>query len=347
LLFPFRETGMFLGVLFVLAVLSESTITRDDRQWPFGSCYGNVSVSGVSSGGMMAVQAHFAYSDTVIGAGIIAGGPYYCAQGDLVIAGALMLDPHLIDLKHLYKLTAEAEAKKLIAPTSNLAKARTWLFHGSKDTVVKELIMEKVAAQYTNYQSSYEQMYTEWSVPAEHSMVTDDYGQDCGKLHSPFINNCNYSAAGQMLSFIYNMTLNPRIGLNQSNIVLLNQLSFIPANKTSHQHGLYSTAVAYIPTSCRLPNAKCTLHVAFHGCLTTIPEVGDVVYLHAGMNEWAETNDFIILYPQATANLVNPMGCWDWWGYSGEDYAFNTGVQLSTVKNMIDYFIGAESATSD
>jgi hypothetical protein len=40
------------------------------------------SVSGLSSGGYMAVQFDVAHSATLRGAGIVAGGPYYCAQGD-------------------------------------------------------------------------------------------------------------------------------------------------------------------------------------------------------------------------------------------------------------------------
>jgi hypothetical protein len=42
-----------------------------------------VSVSGLSSGGFMAVQAHVAYSATFKrGAGVVAGGPYYIAAKD-------------------------------------------------------------------------------------------------------------------------------------------------------------------------------------------------------------------------------------------------------------------------
>ena len=33
-----------------------------------------ISVSGISSGGYMAVQFHVAYSETIMGAGIVAGG---------------------------------------------------------------------------------------------------------------------------------------------------------------------------------------------------------------------------------------------------------------------------------
>ena len=39
------------------------------------------SVSGLSSGGFMAVQFQIAFSSTVKGAGIVAGGPYFCARG--------------------------------------------------------------------------------------------------------------------------------------------------------------------------------------------------------------------------------------------------------------------------
>ena len=41
------------------------------------------SVSGLSSGGFMAVQFDVAYSSILRGAGIIAGGPYFCAHGNV------------------------------------------------------------------------------------------------------------------------------------------------------------------------------------------------------------------------------------------------------------------------
>ncbi len=44
------------------------------------------SVSGLSSGAFMAGQFHVAFSATVLGAGIVAGGPYGCAEGQLATA---------------------------------------------------------------------------------------------------------------------------------------------------------------------------------------------------------------------------------------------------------------------
>ena len=46
-----------------------------------------VSVSGISSGGYMAVQLHVAYSNTFHkGIGVVAGGPFYCAEGSVLNA---------------------------------------------------------------------------------------------------------------------------------------------------------------------------------------------------------------------------------------------------------------------
>jgi poly(3-hydroxybutyrate) depolymerase len=45
-----------------------------------------ISVSGISSGGFMAVQLHVAYSSLFKGVGVVAGGPYYCAQDQFTSA---------------------------------------------------------------------------------------------------------------------------------------------------------------------------------------------------------------------------------------------------------------------
>ena len=47
---------------------------------------GRISVSGISSGGFMAHQFHVAHSEHIVGAGIVAGGPYFCARGNIVDA---------------------------------------------------------------------------------------------------------------------------------------------------------------------------------------------------------------------------------------------------------------------
>ena len=44
---------------------------------------GKNSISGLSSGAFMTVQLHLAHSSRFCGAGIVAGGPYRCAESFL------------------------------------------------------------------------------------------------------------------------------------------------------------------------------------------------------------------------------------------------------------------------
>ena len=46
----------------------------------------DITISGLSSGAFMAVQMHVANSATIRGAGVFAGGPYYCAKGSMMTA---------------------------------------------------------------------------------------------------------------------------------------------------------------------------------------------------------------------------------------------------------------------
>ncbi|MEE4174798.1 MAG: PHB depolymerase family esterase, partial [Xanthomonadales bacterium] len=83
--------------------------TEPNRPLPHVNGKG-VTVSGISSGGAMAQQLQFAYADRFQGAGIIAGVPFGCAEGDLGLAlgrcvgkeeGALPVDRYRVTLAAL------------------------------------------------------------------------------------------------------------------------------------------------------------------------------------------------------------------------------------------------------
>ncbi|CAF5019046.1 unnamed protein product, partial [Rotaria sp. Silwood1] len=62
---------------------------------------------------------------------------------------------------------------------------------------------------------------------------------------------------------------------------------------------------------------------------------GDVFATKAGYLEIAELNDIIVIFPQVRKSLmlpINPMGCWDWWGYSEVYYATQKAPQMRGVK---------------
>jgi hypothetical protein len=64
----------------VLPLVFPVQLAAADALPPYHIDSSQTSVSGVSSGGYMAVQFHVAYSGIVRGVGVIAGGPYNCAE---------------------------------------------------------------------------------------------------------------------------------------------------------------------------------------------------------------------------------------------------------------------------
>ena len=106
-----------------------------------------VSVSGLSSGAFMAVQYQVAYSSSVVGAGIVAGGPYYCADNNMyftpVCMGMTFLSP---DASLMVKAARGFADENKIDPLSNLQKSRIYVFSGTKDTVVKSSAVDATVA---------------------------------------------------------------------------------------------------------------------------------------------------------------------------------------------------------
>jgi len=148
-----------------------------------------VSVSGLSSGGYMAVQFEVAFSSLVRGAGIIAGGPYYCAHGDPITATSLCSctaffcnnRPGAIGVETLVRITDRNARRGPIDPPSNLARHRIWLFSGKADSIVPQTVMNDLAAYYANYVEQSGINYKA-DIDAQHAQPTDFYGNSCATL---------------------------------------------------------------------------------------------------------------------------------------------------------------------
>eukprot|EP00058_Branchiostoma_floridae_P023991 XP_002609481.1 hypothetical protein BRAFLDRAFT_127005 [Branchiostoma floridae] len=102
-------------------------------------------------------------------------------------------------------------------------------------------------------------------------------------------------------------------------------------------YSMDSEGYVYIPSGCRNPDAKCKVHVAFHGCKQGKNAIGDTYARHTGYLEVGELNNIIILFPQAVPDYMkgNPNGCFDWWGYEDANYATKSGHQISAVYAMV------------
>jgi hypothetical protein len=73
-------------ILFLFSFQADAAASLTEVARPLNIDKTQISVSGISSGGFMAHQFHVAHSSNVMGAGIVAGGPYYCAEGSVADA---------------------------------------------------------------------------------------------------------------------------------------------------------------------------------------------------------------------------------------------------------------------
>jgi poly(3-hydroxybutyrate) depolymerase len=294
----------------------------------------NLTVSGLSSGGFMAVQFHVAHSASVKGAGIVAAGPYYCAQNSVAIALSACMSPNfLVSVPAPEKLLAKAQAAaaaKQIDDLPHLRESRVWLFSGGKDQTVKSAVVD---ATYQFYQHWLPKaaIRHERLPDAGHAMITPETSSSlaCSVTESPFIVRCgDFDAPGHLLAHLLG-PLQPKAEKAAGELLTFNQEEF-----SGPTAGMARTAYVYIPSGCR--KGGCRLHVAWHGCRQQGEVLGERYVRESGYNRWAESNRLIVLYPQTLKSSANPNGCWDWWGYTGEDYPLRSAKQIRAVKAMLE-----------
>jgi len=285
-----------------------------------------VTVSGVSSGAYMATQLHVAYADRFSGAAMLAGGPYACALGDLTKAlGPCMKGGDLgVDtlLEHASELANDGD----IASLDELAGDTVWLFRAAGDMIMHPDTLASAAAFYRAVDADVQLVD---DVDAPHGFPTVDKGVSCNEFASPYLNACDYDAAGILLEALYGPLAAP--------VENAGELIEFPLTDAADA-SLLDTALLFVPDACRNGDA-CGVHVVLHGCLQSSEVIGDTFARDAGFNRYAASNRLLVLYPQVAGSRIapmNPNGCWDWWGYTGPDYDRRDGAQLVAIMNAVD-----------
>ncbi|MBF6331251.1 PHB depolymerase family esterase [Nocardia transvalensis] len=297
-------------------------------------------VAGVSSGGYMADQLHVAYSGTFEGAGIFTAGPYHCAQGRLTTAQLACMNNLMPDNLPALEQTARQRAGSgAIDSLDNLSGHKVWLYHGTNDSTVKQSVNDDLATFYRDFGADVS--YTDTS-QAGHAWVSPLGPNPCTVTRTPYINNCGDDPQQAMLSHLLGTVRAPAAALSGT-LIGFDQKTFVPGGADPGSISLGRTGFAYVPTACA--SESCTLLVALHGCNQNYDNAlfGAKFMAYANLNEYADTNHMIVLYPQASANPMvgNPQGCWNWWGY-GSDSAYDQhgGKQLETIMNMVRTITG-------
>ena len=332
---------------------------------------GTVTVSGLSSGAYMAGQFEVAYSSSIAGAAILAGGPYGCSRGSVWTAMfncSCPADPLVLnsgacqtfnpDVYRVFGETAIKGNREAIDDPVHLKDHRVWLFSGGNDHVVDRNLVSAVETLYANLGVPAAQVRHKDIDDAGHGFPTMQATEACSATQTPYLTQCHVDAAGELLRWLYPDT--PEPGTGKADDGSLKQFKQAGYGSTGEFNGLDSGGWLYVPKACEQPGAHCRLHVVFHGCeqgqsyVSNGKRFGTKFVKGAGYNRWAEAGHLVILYPQVKpSNLgdmsnpykLNPKGCWDFWGYTEKYAALNptapnfakkSAPQMKAVKAMID-----------
>ncbi|MEV4766289.1 PHB depolymerase family esterase [Micromonospora chokoriensis] len=291
-----------------------------------------VYVAGVSSGGYMATQLHVAYSSRIRGAAVFAAGPYYCSQN--TVAQALYGcgdNAYPTNLTALQAYTRTWASYGWVDPVGNLSGDPVYVFHGVNDTTVKKSVTDDLARYYQHFGASVQ--YDSGSA-AGHSWVTPYGTLGCTATASPFLNDCGTDPQNTLLRKLLGGVNAPNTGALGGTLVRFNQNTFA-VNGWANGLSMDANGYAYVPSACAA-GQSCRLLVALHGCAQGSGAVGTAFVDRANLNQYADTNNLIVLYPQAGTSLSNPNGCWDWWGYLGAtNFPIKGGAQVETIMNMV------------
>ncbi len=318
----FCKIPKILAIVACCAVPATSVLADDNGM-------GRVTVSGISAGGYAAVQAHVALSSTISGAAAVAAGPYHCAEGSIIHALGRCISGSALEAAPLIEATRSAAGAGTIDPVESLSNDRVWLFHGKADPVVNVAVTEALRDFYASFLPQLAIALVD-NIPATHGWPTRDQGVACGEMGGDYINACNYDAAGELLQHLYGPLSQPTTA-RESGLQVLDQASVVPDGGNFADSGF-----AYVPQACVDKNGECRLHLALHGCRQGNEFIEDRFARMSGLNEWAESNRIIVLYPQVSKSLMNPQGCWDWWGYTGADYDQRSGKQIAGIAALIE-----------
>ncbi len=341
-----RSRAGALGLVALLALAP--CLARASEALPkLGVDLDATSVSGLSAGAYMAGQIELTHGSHIKGAGIVAGGPFACAESaagrehvwwnwwglsaNLVQSGTscMQVDAGAPDADALAARAKELAEAGELDPLTSLTAHKVFLFTGGQDHIVLSPVVEAAAAFYKALGVPAAQIHLEPRPDAGHSFVTVNQGGACGTSDPPFVSHCGYSVPRELLAWIYGPLADPSPAPS-GRFIVFDQSAFF----SEERDGLAADAVVYVPTACESADSACRLHVVLHGCEQNRATVQEDFIKESGFAELADTNKLVILFPQTS--LVAPNGCFDWWGYTGLDFMGKDAPQIAAIWAMVE-----------
>ena len=191
---PLWRLGFLLTCLVALPL---PCLSKEPQALPaLNIAIAETSISGISSGTFMSVQFQVAHSSIVRGVGIIAGGPYYCGQNNVITATtqcSCTLDPtHMVcnvspTSADVYDSIWPHEASP---PKTSSTVLPIWLSNACSCSPAAEtrLCPTPWASNWPSTTAYFPYLLTRLEDPAGHAghtMPTVAYGNDCAVTDSP------------------------------------------------------------------------------------------------------------------------------------------------------------------
>lgn len=310
-----------------------------------GADLATTSVSGLSSGAYMAGQIQVAHAKDIVGAGIVAGGPYACAEsqasrifpfwptavtqnGTQALYQCMKTSLGKPDPEQLAARAKELAEDGAIDPVAGLSQDNVYLYSGHKDDTV-ELDVVKAAERFYEALGVAPGNMTLIEGDGGHAFVTTHGGVACEIAGAPYLVNCGYDQAKAILAWIYG-PLAEETAAPSGKFIVFDQGEF-----SEPGDGFADEGVVYVPEACAA-QPGCRVHIALHGCEQSREVVGDTFVKDSGFAEIADSNRIVVLFPQVKTSMINPHGCWDWWGYTGLDYLGKDAPQIKAIWAMVE-----------
>jgi len=329
---PFVLTFFSLFSLFLLTACSSDEPETHYAKLPSLASldHPRVTVSGFSSGGYLANQLHLAYPELIEGAAIFSAGPWGCAMKGLshALMSCMQTQFPIASLDERMAMLHRASRKRLIGDPALLVDDPVYIFYGQNDQVVKPEVTESLIGFYQKLVASYNIRITGLS-KAGHAFPTLLTSTECGIEDGNHLQNCHFDGAGEALRVLYG-NLNAPSNQPEGEMIEFGQGDFYQGK------GMLDRGYLYVPQSCKSGRQHCQLHVVLHGCSQSAEVIGNNFFQHSGFNRWADSNDIVLLYPQAKKSLPNPQGCWDWWGYEKDRFYTRDNQQLKAIIGMVE-----------
>ncbi|WP_445661318.1 extracellular catalytic domain type 2 short-chain-length polyhydroxyalkanoate depolymerase [Azohydromonas aeria] len=278
------------------------------------------TVSGLSSGAYMAVQMQVAYSRSIAGAGVVAGGPYHCMapvdgtnpylktpEVSQRVADCMMVKNYKTplpfwtlkgktppDTAQLVAAARKAALDGRIDSLENLKNRKIYIFGGTRDETVGAPVVSATKDFFTQLGVD-ERNNIEFvnDKPAGHAFITDNFGNECGiASKEPYISNCKYDQAKAILKHLYGdpKPVDAKYADKPGQLLKLSQAE--AAKKATGDASstpldtafLEADAYLYVPAACAA-SEPCKLHVVFHGCHQSARMLKSQAVTHMGFNE--------------------------------------------------------------